>query len=230
MAAVMDTNMLLAPTGASTTFGQKYSDLKANVKMHALNYGNKYAPNFTAHLTKDRDPRLEHWQPMFTYTMLIVYMFVNLLQFVDIFSNDSQLLMGLSGVRILVYLVSAIFAGTSIYMGWRTVEISMIFQMINITIYLLTGLGVAITRSVVVFQQMKTTERNWFTYVSIAIPCIQAIISAFALYFMYQAYQNDADKLAEVGMIAVFFGSIFGIISASVGFVKHASIYANFPN
>ena len=214
----------------TTGISSNYENLKHRAKENAIHYGQQYAPRLTAQLTKDPNPKFAIWGPAFAYLILTVYIFVDLLQFVDIFSNDTQLLMGVSGIRFIVYLISGAMSVYSIYMGWRTVPISLIFQMIVVVISIITGIAVTITRSFIVFQQKKEEDRNWFSYVAVIVPIIQIFISSIGLYFLWQEYKTDEDSKAQVGMIGLTVGATVGITTAIVGLIKHSGVMGIFPN
>ena len=105
------------------------SGVMARVRKRARETGETIAPRLTKVLTKDPNPEYQVWGVIFAYAILIVYIFVDLLQFVDIFSNNHQFLWMISAFRLLIYILAGAAAIVSIYNGWRTVEVSIMLQL-----------------------------------------------------------------------------------------------------
>lgn len=205
-----------------------YGELKQRAQNAALQYGDRYVPTLTKQLTKPPNPSFAVWGQAFGYLILTVYIFLDLLQFVDIFSNDVPLLMGISSLRLIIYLVSVAISIYSVYMGWRTVPISIVFQMTTVAISVLTGLIKTIYRSYVFFKDQGRQNMTWFSYAALIIPIVQTVISSIGLYFLYQEYQTDVDSRGKVNMIGLFIGAVVGLITAVIGLIKHSGVMGTF--
>ena len=164
------------------------------------------------------DPRtiaFKPWGTVFAYTLLIVFIGVHSLQFVDIFVLDDPKVDYYTAVtRLLISFLVVVVCVASVLNGWRTVEINIKFQLgIDVIMFLIT-LAACIARAVQLSKQPTTTRTAW-SYIDVILPFIQWAISIIGLVMLIKQVKNGETN-GEVGMLMIGITTLIGgIISFS---------------
>lgn len=187
-----------------------WSKMRNRFERAAIKHGQRYLPNVTRRLTMDKIPEFEPWDKVFAYTVIIATVFMDLLQFYDVFTKNKKILIGVNFIRLLIYIVIFAFTSYSVYYGYRTVGISLRFQIITTMITGFIALMVCMMRINLIIA-MPAEKRTWQVYMVIIFPLAQVLIAIAGLYYMFQA-QKGGDIIGSVPMLKMATVTLLSII------------------
>lgn len=159
------------------------------------------------------------------YSVLIVYIFLDVLQLIDLYSNDHVLLWEISAFRFLIYVTVSVFTAYYIFLGYITAEISLIFQIFTIGVTLITSLIVFGKRFT---MPLKENQNQKFYYVSILSAFIKCIIALVNFIMLLYVYQTDIDGIGNVELVMLLVFALVGIVTSVVDMARYSGMFGIF--
>jgi hypothetical protein len=190
----------------------------ADFRKMAEDQGKIHAPRLTEYMTKPEEPGFQIWAERFIILITVVFILIDGLQFIDIFSPNLKLIMIFHFVRIFIIVGVLITAFISIDKGWRTGNISIIFQLVVMVVTLLISIGAAISKAILLSRTQNKTMSRYF---SVIFPFVQILISIYGIIVMFTEYMSGITH-APISMITLI---LLLFISFGMSIIQLYNVY-----